>query len=41
MILKFQIDDVTDKDADDIAAQIVLDFQEQGVMITEYWVEEE
>lgn len=33
------IDNITDKEAGDIIQQIVLDLQEQGYLVTDYFVE--
>lgn len=39
MEIGLMIDGITDKEAGDIIQQIVLDLQDQGYLVTDYYVE--
>ena len=42
MILRLQIDDVTEKDADDVANDVLLFLRDElGIMVADYWLEDE
>lgn len=41
MILKFMLDNITDKEADDLVAVVTQYLAEEGYMVSEYWVTED